>query len=766
MKVQILCAVVGLFLTGKCHDSVYMGVDSSVFVPCVNTFDSSFITSGNTAGKKIEKEKTIIIDYSGEKTDGNQPIKSITKGIYFPQVIASEDMKIACFINKNVKISPETDARTVKVDDLYTEVPDIAVYKAYLNKALKKYRKNRTVLSLGMTTRGYFSPETQKTLLHAMKEVAPIAQIQLLTDGMAQAVDRILSSKRKTGHIVTYTMRGSKMAAEIFYFKKDDDVKKGSEIFLLNQEIFEGYSDFAVITLIYNYILGEIKKLINEKYPALQYDLVGTPCLSFSQDALPADEKDAIQVAEPEKTFSVEILPLIDLALQSIWKIRVKADQGSDLVIDNLDEVQYIRTLSITLLEKSEDGKSLVLLPHAQKEQIEIDLIPLHHTLMEYVKETKGFIGKMIEKTEETLKNMQNQTENKENAENEEMHRDVSIYNDIFNPQEYLNMMHSLNISDAFTPSKSDLASAPLHMKRTNITIRDKQERAKYQVEYSSTSIGDSFRLYSLNGELKKWTFYTTALNHEMEIKETLHSLITGSVETEEYKNLVKKYGKARIASLQETVNLICNGRSLKEVTHSKDYPEIAKNYQKMVSDAEKELFLNKEIETLQKNLPSLIKKALGLVKKRQETIPEPCDNLVSFLARNKVVGNEVQMEEAYSMDMPLNKKAELKRRLKTIEDGVNYRKYMIETEYTQHLEAQEKMKAEQKKAEEMQKEEEKKEAETLFPEQTKEESEGAPLKSDGATESEEVISEIGKKEEETGKTAAFDELPILKEIL
>ncbi|KAI5166665.1 hypothetical protein NEIRO03_1093 [Nematocida sp. AWRm78] len=698
-----------------------MGVDNSIFVPCVNTYSNSIITSGNTAGKKIDKEKTILFQYPEESKD---KVSEVLSTLYFPQIVATESVSVAGTINKNVSVKDGTHNRTIRIDDLYSDIPEILLLKKYLQKVINKKKKEDVpVLSLGLVTRGYYTENTRDILFQVMKDIFPVPQLYVMTDGMAQAITRIVTTPYSTGYVVAYSLRGEKMVSEVFFYEKAENVSDVSTVKLLHQKEYSGYSDYSVLSMVYNYLLTQVSKIAQAKHPHMNIKVSGTPDLGFIKPERTESEKDTLQGDQETTVYSMEVLPLIDLVLQRIWEMKFTSDKDFEK-IENLDVIQTIRTLSLELLPESDNAEGkLILLPTIGKEQIEIDLSLLLEQIVQYTEGVSENIKTMFEETTKVLEDIQKDIEGGAEKEGEEKkekkdsaHVDTSVYNDILCPQQALYLLHRVGMTGGYAPSKSDLASAPLQMQRMNIKIVDMRPNnassstGTYQVDHTLRTFRDYTRPYTLNNEQKQWWHYKKNLDEEVEIRSTLRSLIRNDEQSAEYKSAVNKYGQPRVSALIKQVDEIRNGMPYAKFFQDQKYQEVARAYKKMVVDSAQNSLLDRDISALLKSIPNLVKNAESAISKAQAQVPEPCENLQRFLKQHQVENGKVKSAEKYSPEMELAEKTALKKKLKQIEEGINYRTYVINTEQRQHEEILRQMQEEKKKAEEMAAEKEKEE--------------------------------------------------------
>lgn len=704
LQIFTILSALSIFTCKKDKDKVYVGIDSSIFTPCINVFDQIVITSGNTSGNRIENKKTVIYKYKDNKEE-------IQYDLFLPQLIALEDNNIVEKINTNIRIAEQMIHRSVVPHGLYSEIPDVVVYKRYLQNLLNENMKRHHILkNLGIVLRGYSIDRTQRIVTEAAKSISSTIIVCTLTDGMAQAIEGlIIGNAQESAYITTYSLRGSEIVAEIFSYEVDE-VKKERTLNLLDLSTYKGYSDYEIIGMIYAHLLKEIKRISEEKYNTMNMEIVGVPNLQFNTEkdvdehGKKANAIESVDSKKETKKFYVDMLSMVNMVLANLCSLKftVRSHNAAELAmkkenstgsvdaygiqITNMAEKSKIEVLQIYLKSTLDldKGENLGIFPPNDKGRIELDLSSLMNDVLEYILNARGTISEVVKQTEKKLADIRS----KEKPENESTPKThcISVYNGVFAETELLTVLHGLGIDKARVPSKSDLASAPIHMLRLGVKVNDKRVMGHFKTEYELQNLYSNDVMYHINNERAPWYTYKKHLLEGLLLKDDLMALVQKETDSKNYKNLIQNFGETKINALQEQIDKLRRKVSVEEFIKKKEYQEASHLLKKMISDAELEVKTDKEVEGLQKLIKELIEKGEKNIKDKRDIVPDRCKQFEDLLVKHNVKEYVPEVATTYSKDLPLKNKIEVRRVLKSIQEALRFKNYLISTEYEEYL--------------------------------------------------------------------------------
>ncbi|KAI5190540.1 hypothetical protein NEMIN01_1078 [Nematocida minor] len=726
---------------------VYIGVDSSMFAPTLSVFNGIVTTAGSAQGTKLETKKKTIYEYDpsnstkGSASAGKEKNaqNKVAYSVYMPQLLATEPVDLVRSINKNVRIKENKahGSRTINVHGVYSDIPDVQLYLKYLEEAInKKKKENEDVKCLGVTVRGYFEPSTIKTIECAMKELtASISHIQILTDGMAQAVDSIVGvNSDERGYITTHSFRGGSVVSEIFSYELQNKNKKVS---LLHQKIDSVYSEYDIIRMLYNHLLSEIKNMASERYPNIAIDLKGVPDLQFTSSSK-SDKKEKGQNTNSEKTnteaantlknidkpvveYTVDILPLLNSALVNLQELIFSAEKkdSSAIVDDSVEEKDAEDAYTIRIANQNEKSSihpllielvntaapctanNLFVAPISDSvKDLNLNMVPVQNEILQYIANSRREIKHLIVETKEKLSEIEKAKEElKENDKNDKelpvVYRS-SIYSDVIHADQLESILYGTGIRKMAKPSKASLSGASTHIMKYNIAVLDerpandgKKPSYKYKVKYSPSDNGIRSKVYDLNRkETDDWLYFTQNFNNEMKIKEPISALISGDKQSAEYKKIAEvfKGSKQLLSSLEEKISQIMGTMGAEELAKSDGYLEVAQAYTQAVKDQAIDKGLDKSINDILSEIPKLIKKGLKLHKKYEKEGLESTEAFMKFIAQKTKENKHPITTVEYTAETDYNTKLKYKREIKNIIDGIQYRVHLITEEHNENI--------------------------------------------------------------------------------
>ncbi|KAH9385297.1 uncharacterized protein NEMAJ01_0193 [Nematocida major] len=669
-------------LCGIKADSLFLGVDTSIFSPCINTFNGTFITSGSKPGKALYKK---TLDFSG-------------KLLYLPNIVGTEPDFVK---SKNKIVALKND--TVSIEGNYTVIPNIVIFTDYLKMILDPHKKSN-ILNAGLNMRAY-SPEKEKRMAAAaLKNALPGAAIQILTDGISQAISS-LTANTTSKYVVAYTLRGERPTAEICLFDEE-----GKTLTLSHTEVGSGFSEYDIVRLVHAHVIKAVAEIARNKCGNVQirsnldsvlgYDddsdsrnredsrksdqstatALGDSALDRNESVLNSREdtgsasegkSDAVASTGSLHTLTLHdssVFALLEKALMKIHTLPLV--EGPEGLVLNRAEKQEVSTLSI--LYTDEAGKTGALLPQESEEALVIPVEDLLQEVVAYFKQALPALKDLVDRSNDLLQ---------EKIAEKPLPVEISIFNDLLQAHQLVSLLHGLNISGAYTPSKSDLASASIHMKRMKVSVR-----AKNTVDFGHEKI--PVQKYVINGEERAWSEYFKCAAEEKEVAPKIRRLLQG--DAREAEEDLGKEGVQQLLALvgePEPENFRLLGRWILE-------------YAKIRREIKIQAETKKAVLQIQDAIKKAVDSGNALVESAGDGAAEAVSNFRGFLERNSVVEGVPEVAGKFSEAKTVQEQVSIRRQLKTILEGVQYRAHCIREELREEEERREQARKEMEAAE------------------------------------------------------------------
>jgi len=631
---------------------IWVGVDDSLLSPTVSV-DRGHITTEiqikemiNTKGAKIQRSEV--------KNDSSK------QAVYFPLNLITCTKKEIEEQNPHVRVNVQEDGRkTLKIETLRTEIPEIYVYGQYIKKKIDAVKKSGEIVdTIYLSARGYESAESRKRIAEAVTNSVMAANVKVIPDGTALALQHI-ASEEKERYVQTYVFRGEKVVASLYKFDCPKKEEKGKKVLsALYHEVYEIYSENQILEVVSGYVMKEVRRIVEAQKPEIK-KILFYPRISSSKKKEEEIAEETTEISRSEEKYTYNILELVNAAI---------------LVLNNMSvaESVFIEFTEIVLVDGKGDNKTIV--PKRGEMRHRVDLTSLREEIWRYIEDRHESVQKMVEAVSKRSreKHEKRVKKKKESGEMAEMDVEEIVYNDIFSPNVFRKRLEGVaGLENAFYAKKTQVTEGGLHALHWNIEVRDKQMESMTREQRAP--------MYVINGEKQALTVVEALLNDEAEVEKVLEQVLTDEMSKEDREKAFRNFTAEETEEITEKAKNAFEsaGVPLKAFSGSAKMTELIDAYILKRNEAgrreEERAGLERSIDRLLK----LVDEAEHACMKAHGEFPKQAEELTSII---KKVAEEI--EEIRKK--PITK--EISRKIDQIKNTIGYRTHSLNNLYYEKM--------------------------------------------------------------------------------